>query len=292
MVLVRDRRAEQRHDAVAGELVDRALEAVDALAEDREEALHDLAPLLGVAALGEVHRAHHVGEQHRHVLALPFQHAAGADLPGELLGDVGVERGDRGPGAGRCRPACSGCQLVPAAVAESLTRRVGRGAARADEWCVERRSAGAAESRPLGIGVVTARAVQVTALRADHTGADATHERDGRAAPGTLAGPGMPLSAFTPQVRDWFERAFAEPTEAQRLGLAGDRRRRARPDQRTDGLGQDARGVPVGHRPARRRPARRRASAARGSSTSHRSRRSPTTSTATSSRRSAASART
>ena len=26
----------------------------------------------------------------------------------------------------------------------------------------------------------------------------------------------MPLSAFTPQVRDWFQRAFAEPTEAQR----------------------------------------------------------------------------
>src|SRR4051794_41854335 len=25
----------------------------------------------------------------------------------------------------------------------------------------------------------------------------------------------MPLSAFTPQVRDWFTRAFAEPTEAQ-----------------------------------------------------------------------------
>ena len=34
VVLVRDRRAEQGHDAVAGELVDRALEAVDALAED------------------------------------------------------------------------------------------------------------------------------------------------------------------------------------------------------------------------------------------------------------------
>ncbi len=27
----------------------------------------------------------------------------------------------------------------------------------------------------------------------------------------------MPLSAFTPQVREWFQRAFAEPTEAQRL---------------------------------------------------------------------------
>jgi len=31
----------ERHDAVARELVDEALEALDALGEDREEALHD-----------------------------------------------------------------------------------------------------------------------------------------------------------------------------------------------------------------------------------------------------------
>ena len=94
VVLVGDRGAEQRHDAVAGELVDRALEAVDALAEDREEALHDLPPLLGVASLGELHRAHHVGEQHRHLLALALQGAlAGADLLGEVLGDVEARSG-------------------------------------------------------------------------------------------------------------------------------------------------------------------------------------------------------
>src|SRR5207244_2754116 len=43
--------------------------------------------------------------------------------------------------------------------------------------------------------------------------------RSGRALPGvTLMGsmPPDPLSTFTPQVRDWFARAFAEPTEAQR----------------------------------------------------------------------------
>jgi hypothetical protein len=38
--------------------------------EDREEALHDLAPLLRVVLLGEVHRPLHVGEQHGHLLAL------------------------------------------------------------------------------------------------------------------------------------------------------------------------------------------------------------------------------
>jgi hypothetical protein len=36
MILVRDRRAEERHDAVARVLVDGVLEAVEAVAEDRE----------------------------------------------------------------------------------------------------------------------------------------------------------------------------------------------------------------------------------------------------------------
>ena len=73
MVLVRDRRAEQRHDPVAGVLVDRALEAVNALGEDREEAIHDPVPLLGIDLLGELHRALHVGEEHRHLLPLAFE---------------------------------------------------------------------------------------------------------------------------------------------------------------------------------------------------------------------------
>ena len=47
MVLVRDRRPEQGHDPVAGELVHRPLEAADAFGEQREEALHDLPPFSG-----------------------------------------------------------------------------------------------------------------------------------------------------------------------------------------------------------------------------------------------------
>ena len=70
VVLVGDRRAEDGHDPVAGELVDRALELGHGVGQDREEALHDLAPLLRVLLLGEVHRAADVGEQHRHLLAL------------------------------------------------------------------------------------------------------------------------------------------------------------------------------------------------------------------------------
>jgi hypothetical protein len=70
VVLVGDRRPEDGHDPVAGELVDGSLEALDRFGEDREEALHDLAPFLRVLALGKVHRAAHVGEQHRDLLAL------------------------------------------------------------------------------------------------------------------------------------------------------------------------------------------------------------------------------
>ena len=93
MILVRDRRAEERHDAVAGELVDEALEALDALGEDREEALHDAAPLLRVELLGELHRALHVGEEHRHLLALAFEGGLRLqDLLGEVLGGVDRSR--------------------------------------------------------------------------------------------------------------------------------------------------------------------------------------------------------
>ena len=70
VVLVGDRGAEDGHDPVAGELVDGALEAGHGLGQHREEALHDLAPLLRVLLLGQVHRAADVGEQDRDLLAL------------------------------------------------------------------------------------------------------------------------------------------------------------------------------------------------------------------------------
>ena len=90
MVLVGDRGAEDGHDPVAGELVDGALEALDRLGEDGEEALHDLAPLLRVLPLGQVHRAAHVGEEHRHLLALAIVladlgHASEKTTPPTLL---------------------------------------------------------------------------------------------------------------------------------------------------------------------------------------------------------------
>ena len=53
VVLVRDGRAEQRHDPVAEELVDRALVAVHLGQHQLEGARHEAVDVLGVEPLGE-----------------------------------------------------------------------------------------------------------------------------------------------------------------------------------------------------------------------------------------------
>ena len=50
VILVRDRGAEERHHAVAQELVDRALVAVDDAEDHLEAAVHDLVDLFGIQA--------------------------------------------------------------------------------------------------------------------------------------------------------------------------------------------------------------------------------------------------
>ena len=87
VIFVRDRCAKQRHDPVAGVLVDRALEAVNAVGEDLEEAIHDPVPLLGIDLLGEIHRALHVGEEDGDLLALAFERASrGEDFSARCFG--------------------------------------------------------------------------------------------------------------------------------------------------------------------------------------------------------------
>ena len=76
MVLVRDRRPEQRHDAVTGELVDGAFEAMDLFGQDLEEAVEHPMPFLGVDLLGQQHRVDQVDEQHGDLFALAFEGAA------------------------------------------------------------------------------------------------------------------------------------------------------------------------------------------------------------------------
>ena len=98
VVLVRDRRTEQRHDAVAGELVDEALEAFDTVGQDAKEALHDLRESFRIELLGQLHRALHVGEEDGDLLALAPSTGLRAgfegglrlqDLVGEMFGRVG-----------------------------------------------------------------------------------------------------------------------------------------------------------------------------------------------------------
>ena len=83
VVLVGDGGAEERHDAVAGVLVDGPLVAVDAVGENAEEAIEEAMPVLGVDALGELHRARDVREEHGDRLALALERAPGGK---DLLG--------------------------------------------------------------------------------------------------------------------------------------------------------------------------------------------------------------
>jgi hypothetical protein len=51
-IFVRNRGAKERHDPVAGVLVDRPLEAVNAVGKDVEKTVEDAVPLLGIDLLG------------------------------------------------------------------------------------------------------------------------------------------------------------------------------------------------------------------------------------------------
>ena len=93
MVLMRQRRAKQRHDAVAHDLVDRALIAMHGIHHPLQHRIKELAGLLGVAVSEEFHRALQVGKQHRDLLALAFQGTSGRQ---DLLGQIGWGVGEWG----------------------------------------------------------------------------------------------------------------------------------------------------------------------------------------------------
>src|SRR3989441_4705228 len=109
VVLVGDRGAEERHDAVAGVLVDRPLVVVDAVREDPEEAIEEAMPLLGIDTLSELHRARDVGEEDGDGLALALERALGGE---NLLDEVARRVGARLGGGRRHR------QMRAAVVAE------------------------------------------------------------------------------------------------------------------------------------------------------------------------------
>ena len=73
VVLVGERRAEERHDPVAHDLVHGALVAVDGLHHALEDGVEEFSRLLGVAVGEELHRALEVGEEDGDLLALAFR---------------------------------------------------------------------------------------------------------------------------------------------------------------------------------------------------------------------------
>ena len=75
MVLAGDGSAEQGHEPVAEELVDRSLVAVHLLERDAEEAVEEIVEALGPQALRERGRMHDVAEEHAHLLALALHGA-------------------------------------------------------------------------------------------------------------------------------------------------------------------------------------------------------------------------
>ena len=95
VVLVRDGRPEQRHDAVAEELIDRALVAVHLGQHEVEGPAHEPVDFLGIEAGGQGREPGDVHEQHRHLLALALERAGGGeDLLGQVLRRVGARRGE------------------------------------------------------------------------------------------------------------------------------------------------------------------------------------------------------
>ncbi len=91
MVLVGDRGAEERHDAVTGVLVDGPLVSVNAAGKDPEQAIQQAVPFLGIDALRELHRAYDVGEEDGDQLALtPERALGGKNLLGEMSRGVGA----------------------------------------------------------------------------------------------------------------------------------------------------------------------------------------------------------
>jgi hypothetical protein len=75
MVLVSQRRAEERHDSVAHDLVDGALVAMHRLHHVLENGIKQLARLLGIAVGEELHRSLEVREEDRDLLALALKGA-------------------------------------------------------------------------------------------------------------------------------------------------------------------------------------------------------------------------
>src|SRR5262252_8398262 len=87
MVLQGERCTEQRHDAVAHDLIYSTLISMHCFHHALEYRIEELAGFFRVSIREQLHRAFEVGEQHRYSLTLAFQGGlAGEYLVGEVLG--------------------------------------------------------------------------------------------------------------------------------------------------------------------------------------------------------------
>jgi hypothetical protein len=122
VVLVGDRRAEERHEAIAEELIDGALVAVDLGEAEGEEPVQEVVHGLGAQAFGQGRGVGDVAEEHGDLLALALEGAAqGEDLVGQMLGRVGLGARER-PRRRR------GGERRGALATESAVRRIRRAA--------------------------------------------------------------------------------------------------------------------------------------------------------------------
>ena len=77
VILVGERRAEERHDPVAHHLVHRAFVAVHRLHHVFKNGVENLSGFFRITVGEQFHRAFQVGKEHRDLLALPFERRLG-----------------------------------------------------------------------------------------------------------------------------------------------------------------------------------------------------------------------
>jgi len=126
MVLMRQRRPEERHDPVAHDLVHRTLVTVDGLHHVLENGIEKLAGFFRVTVGKHFHRPLQIGEEDRHLLAFTFEGGLqGENLFGEVPGGVGLWRaklaGRDCCGAGHRRTTAA-AELFAAFICESAGR--------------------------------------------------------------------------------------------------------------------------------------------------------------------------
>jgi hypothetical protein len=97
MVLMRQGRTKQRHDAITHDLVHGAFVAMHGVHHALQHRIEELAGLLRVTVRQQLHRAFQIGKEHGHLLALAFQGAAGGE---DFLREIRWGVGERCLGRG------------------------------------------------------------------------------------------------------------------------------------------------------------------------------------------------